>query len=79
MREPGCLAEVRALAGDLVVQPLLGEVFFGGGGEGQGVFFVVLLDEVFDDGAGFPEGDAGVGIFDCGDAVNGVVSIFCQM
>ena len=77
VREPGGLAEVRTLAGDLVVQPLLREVVLWSGGEGEGVLFVVFGDEVFDYGAGFPEGDAGVGIFDGGDAGSGVVSMFC--
>jgi hypothetical protein len=40
-------------------------VFEGGGG-------VVGFEQVFDDGAGFEEGDGGVGVFDGGDAAVGV-------
>ena len=54
--EPGFLAEVGALARDLEVQPREGGVFFFQGGVVQGLRLVVLVDEVFDDGAGLVEG-----------------------
>ena len=73
--EPGGLAEVGALARGLEVQVLGGEVFLGGGGEGEGVLGVVLLDEVLDYGAGFPEDEPGVGVFDAGDAGGGGFSL----
>jgi hypothetical protein len=62
--EPGCLAEVGALAADLEGEPLVAQVFFGQGGVAEGVLGVVLLDDVVDDGAGFPENEAGVGVLD---------------
>ena len=62
--EPCCLAEVRALPGDLEGDPLVAEMFFVQGGEAQDMIGVVLLDEVLHDCAGFPEGEVGVGVFD---------------
>ena len=49
--EPGFLAKVGALSGGLEVQPGEGGVFFFGGVGVQGLGFIVLVDEVFDDGA----------------------------
>lgn len=62
---PAALSIIRTLPRSLKEEPLLQEVLFGNGGVSQGVRFVVLRDEVGDYGAGFPEDDAGVGIFDC--------------
>ena len=71
--EPGSLAEVRALAGHLEVQPLLGRVVVRSAlGEAEGVLLVVSLDKVFDDGAGFPQAQAGVGVFNGGNTAVGV-------
>jgi hypothetical protein len=42
--EPDALAVVGALAGDLEVQPLVAEVFFGGGGVADGLVLVVGFD-----------------------------------
>lgn len=68
VREPGCLTEVRALAGHLKMKPLLCMVLLGEGGERDDVFGVVLLHQVFDNGAGFEDGDVCVRVLDCGDA-----------
>ena len=69
VREPGGLTEVGSLAGHLKIEPLFRVIFLGEGGEGDGVFGVVLLYEVFDDGAGFEDGDVRVGVVDCGNTV----------
>ena len=71
--EPGRLAEVRALAGHLEMEPLLGVVFLPEGipRVGDGVFAVILLHQVFEDGAGFEEGDVGIGVVDRRDAIVG--------
>ena len=68
VREPGGLAEVGALAGHLKMEPLLRMVFLGEGGEGDFVFGVVLLHQIFDDGARFEDGNVCVGVADCGNA-----------
>lgn len=71
--EPGSLAKVRALAGHLEVQPLLGRVVVRSAlGEAEGVLLVISLDKVFDDGAGFPEVQTGVGVFNGGNTAVGV-------
>lgn len=71
--EPNGLSEIRALSRHLVVQPLLRlEILGGASGEANGVLLIVGFDEVFDDSAGFPERDTGVGIFDGGDTAVGV-------
>ena len=70
--EPRARAEVGALAGRLQVQPGLREEFVGRRGVLQGRGGVVGREQVFDYGAGFPEGDGGVGVFDGGDAAVGV-------
>ena len=54
--EPGFLAKVGALAGDLEVEPAEGGVLLFGGGVVKCVGFVVGVDEIFDDGAGLSEG-----------------------
>jgi len=60
--EPTVLAVVRALPAGLEEEPLLGVVGLCRAGlEAQLALRVVALDEVFDDGARLPEGDAGVG------------------
>lgn len=69
LSEPGGLPEVGALPGHLEVQPLVLEVVeLGGGPVGERVLGVVRGDEVLDDGAGFPEGDGGVGVDEGGRA-----------
>ncbi len=71
--EPDRLAVIGALARDLEEEPLLGVVGVrGAGGEAEAVVRVVALDEVFDDGARFPEGEVGVGVVDGGEAAVGV-------
>ena len=54
------------------MQPRLREVFVGGRGVGEGLRGVVGGEEVFDYGAGFPEGEGGVWVGDGGDAAVGV-------
>lgn len=66
--EPGGLAEVGALAGHLKMEPLLGMIFFGEGVEGDLVFGVVLLHQIFHNGAGFENSNVCVGVVDCGNA-----------
>ena len=46
---------------------LASEVFLRAGFKVKLVFGVVFLEEVLDDGAGLPESDSGVGVFDDGD------------
>jgi hypothetical protein len=70
--EPRCLAEVRALAADLEGDPLLDVVLFRKRVVAESAFLVVGIGEVLDDCGGFPERDAGVGVFDGGDAAVGV-------
>ena len=62
--KPGGLAEVGALPGHLKHQVLVLVILVRGGFRVQLIFRVVVLDEVLDDGAGLPEGDAGVGVLD---------------
>lgn len=54
LSEPRCLAVIRALSGHLEVQVLLDVVLFGESGNVELVLLVVRVDEVFEDGAGFP-------------------------
>lgn len=68
VREPGGLPEVRALTGHLEMEPLLRVVFLREGGEGDDVFGVVLIHQVFDDGAGFEDGDVCIWVVNCGNA-----------
>ena len=71
--EPDGLAEVGALAGHLVVEPLVLEVVEEGeGAVREGVGGVVGGDEVLDYGAGFPDGEGGVGVGEDGGAAVGV-------
>ena len=42
--------------------------FIAAGWEGKLVLCVVFLDEILDDGAGFPEGEVGVRVVDRGHA-----------
>lgn len=64
--EPERLAVVRALARGLEEQPLLlGEAFLDGR-VAELVLFVVRLDEVGEDGAGLPEGEAAIFVVDDG-------------
>ena len=64
---PSALAKVGALAGGLEKQPLRGQVFLGGGFEAKLARFVIVLDEVFDDGAGLPQLDPSVWILNSRD------------
>lgn len=66
--EPGGLAVVGSLAGDLEVEPLVAEVLLREAGVADGLVLVVGLDQVLVDGTGFPEGEARVGVGDGGDA-----------
>lgn len=72
VHEPEGLAVVGALAGDLEVEPLLAVELAGGVGVAELVVLVVLLNEVLDDGARLPEGDASVGVLNGGEAAVGV-------
>ena len=60
------------LARGLEVQPRLREELVGRGRVGEGLRGVVGGEQVFDDGAGFPEGEGGVWVCDGGDAAVGV-------
>lgn len=66
--EPGALAVVGSLAGDLEVEPLVAEVLLREAGVADGLALVVGLDQVLVNGTGFPEGEARVGVGDGGDA-----------
>ena len=66
--EPSRLTKVWALTARLIVQELEGLILLWRRREAQLVRFVISVDEVFNDGAGLPEGDAGIGVFDGGDA-----------
>ena len=67
------LSEIRALARDLEVQPLLGEVgLFRALREADLVVLVVLLHEVLDDSARLEQRQVGVGVVDRGQAAVGV-------
>ncbi|OJD27763.1 hypothetical protein ACJ73_00833 [Blastomyces percursus] len=71
--EPERLAEIGALAGDLEIEPLDGvSVLCSSGLEAQLVLLVVGGDEVLDDGAGFPDGDARVWVVEGREAAVGV-------
>lgn len=55
------------------MQPLASLMgFSGAAGETEPVVFVVCFDEVFDDGAGFPQGESGVWVVDGGQTTIGV-------
>lgn len=59
----------------LEIQPLLCQPrLIAVGLKAQSALRVVLLDQVFDDGARFPEGKVGVGVVDGGHATIGVDS-----
>lgn len=71
--EPRGLPEVRALAGYLVVQPLLRfEELLRAWGEADVVLLVVGFNQVFDDGARLPQLDARVRVFNCRHTAVGV-------
>jgi hypothetical protein len=71
--EPHGLPEVRALAGYLVVQPLLRfVVLFRAWGEADVVLLVVGFDQVFDDGARLPQRDARIRVLNCRHTAVGV-------
>jgi hypothetical protein len=50
---------------------LVAEEFLRGGGVANGLVFVICLDEVLVDGAGFPKGDARVRVGDGGNTAVG--------
>jgi hypothetical protein len=71
--EPHGLPEVRALAGYLVVQPLLRfVVLFRAWGEADVALLVVGFDEVFDDGPRLPQRDARIRVLNCRHTAVGV-------
>ena len=71
--EPRRLPEIGRLAGRLEEQPLLGVPGLGRSrGKADLVVLVVGGDEVLENGAGFPEGEACVGVLDGGDPAVGV-------
>lgn len=61
--EPDGLAEVRALARNLEMKPLLKIIFLRLGFVGDLLRGVVFVNQVLDNGAGFPDGDSSVGVF----------------
>lgn len=63
--EPDGLAEVRALARHLEMKPLLKMILLGLGLVGDLLRGVVFFNQVLDNGAGFPDGDSSVGVFNC--------------
>lgn len=71
--EPHGLPEVRALAGYLVVQPLLRfVVLFRAWGEADVALLVVGFDQVFDNGARLPQRDARIRVLNCRHTAVGV-------
>lgn len=71
--EPDRLSVVRALSRPLELEPLLRKIRLRRPrSETQAAFRVVALDQVFDNGTGLPQGDAGVGVVDGGQATVGV-------
>lgn len=62
--EPPCLSVIRPLARGLEEQPLVAEGAVVGCGIGQAMLGIVGVDDVLEDGTGFPEGQAGVGVLD---------------
>ena len=65
--KPYCLPKVGSLAGRLVEEPLLFMESLRERGRAEFVIFVICFNEVFDDGTGLPEYDAGVWVLDGGD------------
>lgn len=61
--EPGGLAKVRTLARHLEMKPLLQLILLSLGLVGNLPPGVVFVNQVLDNGAGFPQGDSSVGIF----------------
>ena len=61
---PACLTVIRTLSRGLEKEPLVLEIFLGGRGVRERMGLVILADEVVDNGAGFPEDDASVRVFD---------------
>jgi hypothetical protein len=58
------LAKVWALAADLEGEPLIAQVLLLEGLVAEHVLSIVLFDDVLEDCAGLPEGEAGVWVFD---------------
>ena len=63
------MAEVWTLATGLEVEKLDGVVFLRERAEADLIRSVVVLNEILDDGSGFPQGDAGIWILNGGNAV----------
>lgn len=61
--EPDGLAKVRALARHLEMKPLLLLILLRLGLVGNLPLGIVFLNQVLDNGAGLPQGDSSVGIF----------------
>lgn len=66
--KPRRLPEIRSLSTHLEMQPLLDKILLRGFRVCQRIGGVIRIDQVFYDRAGFPESDACVWVFDCGDA-----------
>jgi hypothetical protein len=64
---------LRIVKRTLVKQPLLRQIrLLAARLEADFALRIVLLDQVLDDGAGFPEREIGVGVVDCGHAAVGI-------
>lgn len=70
--EPGCLAKIGTLAGDLEVKVLFTVVLLGERSVCERIGRIVTINQVLDDGARFPESDASVGIIDGWNAAIGI-------
>jgi hypothetical protein len=72
--EPRCLPKIRSLPANLEREPLITQMslFQTLGPITQHVISVVLLDDVLQNGAGFPEHKTRIRIFDRGGATVGV-------
>lgn len=70
--EPRGLTVIRSLSGHLEVQVLLDVVLFREAGNVELVLLVVRVDQILEDGAGFPESDARIGIFNGRSAAVGI-------
>lgn len=63
VKEPGGLAKVRALARHLKMKPLLQLIPLRRGWVGNLPLGIVFVNQVLDNGAGFPQGDSIVRVF----------------
>jgi hypothetical protein len=62
--EPACLAKVRTLAGNLEGKILVGEGALVKVCVAENVLLIIDLNQVLDNGTGFPQGDVSIGVFD---------------